>query len=177
MKLVMLYGPPAVGKLSVAQALAARTGFRILHNHLFIDLSHALFALGTEASRAFAREVRQVSLDAARREGVTGIVLTFVYARDRDGYLLSLCDHAERQGDAVCLVHLTCGAEVLEARVTQPSRTAFNKLTSVTGLRGKLAELDEPFGAVEGRESLGLRTDEMTSDEVVERIERHFGLG
>lgn len=173
----MLYGPPAVGKLTVAQALAARTGFRILHNHLFIDLSHELFALGTEASRAFAREVRQVSLDAARREGVTGIVLTFVYACDRDGYLLSLCDHAEKQGDAVCLVHLTCGAETLETRVAYPAHTAFNKLTSVTGLRGKLAELNEPFGSVEGRDSLGLRTDEMTPDKAAQRIERYFGLG
>ena len=39
----MLYGPPAVGKLSVAQALAARTGFRVLHNHLLINLASALF--------------------------------------------------------------------------------------------------------------------------------------
>ena len=177
MKLVTLYGPPAVGKLSVAQALAARTGFRILHNHLFIDLSNALFALGTEASRGFAREVRQVSLDAARREGVTGIVLTFVYARDRDDYILGLCEQAELAGDDVCLVRLTCDAKTLESRVADPSRVAFDKLTTVTGLRGKLAELSEPFGSVDGCESLGLRTDEMTPDEAAERIERHFGLG
>lgn len=177
MKLVMLYGPPAVGKLSVAQALAARTEFRVLHNHLFIDLSHTLFQPGTEASRAFAREVRQISLDAARREGVAGIVLTFVHARDRDAYILELCSRAEAVGDDVCLVHLTCEVETLEARVADPSRTAFNKLTSATGLRGKLAELDEPFGAVEGRESLDLRTDELTPDEAAERVERHFGLG
>lgn len=173
----MLYGPPAVGKLSVARALAARAGFRVLHNHLLVDLSHALFGYGTAASRTFSRRVRDISLEAARAEGLSGVILTIVYDRDRNGYLLGLCDHAERQGDAVCLVHLTCEAEVLEARVADPSRTAFNKLTSVTGLRGKLAELSEPFGAVEGRESLGLRTDEMTPDEAAERIERHFGLG
>ena len=173
----MLYGPPAVGKLSVARALAARTGFRILHNHLLIDLSHALFAPGTEASRAFAREVRQVSLDAARREGVRGIILTFVYARDRDDYLLSLYDHAKAQEDDVCLVRLMCDAKTLETRVADPTRTTFNKLTSATNLRGKLAELNEPFGAVEGRESLSLRTDEMTPDKAAARIKEHFGLG
>ena len=177
MKLVLLYGPPAVGKRTVARALALQTGFRILHNHLFVDLSHALFGYGTEASRVFSRRVRDISLEAARAEGLSGVVLTLVYDRDRNGYLLSLCDHAETQGDDVCLVHLTCGAEMLEARVADPARTAFNKLTSVTGLRGKLAELNEPFGAVEGRESLGLRTDEMTPDEAAERIERHFTLG
>lgn len=170
MKLVLLYGPPAVGKLSVAQALALCTKFRILHNHLFINLSHTLFEPGTEASRAFAREVRQVSLDAARREGISGIILTTVYARDRDSYLLSLCDHAEAQGDDVCLVHLTCAVGVLEARVTNPSRTAFNKLITVDGLRGKLAELDEPFGVIEGRPSLSIRTDDLTPAEVAERV-------
>ncbi len=173
----MLYGPPAVGKLTVARVLAARTGFRVLHNHLLVDLSHALFGYGTEASRVFTRRVRGVSLEAARAEHLPGVILTYVYARDRDAYILGLCDGAEAQGDDVCLVRLTCEAETLEARVADPARTAFNKLTSVTGLRGKLAELDEPFGAVDGRESLGLRTDEMTPDEAAERVVRHFGLG
>ena len=59
--------------------------------------------------------------------GLTAAVT--LYARDRGGYLLGLCDQAEAQGDAVCLVHLTCEVAALEARVTNPSRTAFNKLT------------------------------------------------
>ena len=177
MKLVMLYGPPAVGKLTVAQALAARTGFRVLHNHLLVDLSHALFGYGTLTSRALTHRLRATCLEAAREAALPGLILTYVYARDRDDYILGLCEQAELAGDDVCLVRLTCGVETLEARVADPSRTAFNKLTSVTGLRGKLAELSEPFGAVAGRESLGLRTDEMTPDELAEKIEEHFGLG
>lgn len=172
----MLYGPPAVGKLSVAQTLAARTGFRVLHNHLFVDLSHALFGYGTDASRTFSRRVRDITLEAARRGKVAGVILTQVYARDRDGYILGLCDRAETEGDDVCLVHLTCETGVLEARVAEPSRSTFNKLTTVAGLRGKLAELNEPFGAVHGRESLSLRTDELTPAEVADRIEHHFSL-
>jgi len=34
MKLVFIYGPPAVGKLTVANALAKVTGFKVFHNHL-----------------------------------------------------------------------------------------------------------------------------------------------
>jgi ATP-dependent 26S proteasome regulatory subunit len=33
-RLVFLYGPPAVGKLTVAKAIADRRPFTILHNHL-----------------------------------------------------------------------------------------------------------------------------------------------
>ena len=172
----MLYGPPAVGKLSVAQALAARTGFRVLHNHLLMDFSHALFDGGTEASRVFTRRLRELCLDAARAENLPGVILTYVYARDRDAYILSLCDRAESQGDTVYLVQLSCTKETLEARVTQSSRGAFDKLTTVAGLREKLGILDEPFGQLAGRESLTLDTDEMTPDAVAEIVQTQLEL-
>jgi replication-associated recombination protein RarA len=43
MDLVMLYGPPAVGKLTIAQALTARTGLKLFHNHLVLDAITAVF--------------------------------------------------------------------------------------------------------------------------------------
>ena len=171
----MLYGPPAVGKLSVAQALAARTGLRALHNHLILDLSRELFGYGTEASKALTRRLREMCLDAARAENLPGIILTFVYARDRDAYILGLCERAEAQGDEVCLTQLICKAATLEARVTEPSRGAFGKLTTVAGLRKKLGLLDEPFGQVAGRESLSLETDH-DPERVAETIQDYFGL-
>ncbi len=170
----MLYGPPAVGKLSVAQALAARTGFRVLHNHLLINLGFALFDRSTSESRVLVHRLRKVSLEVARENGLPGIILTYVYARDRDAYILGLCDWAEAQGDEVCLVQLSCTKETLEARVTQPSRSAFDKLTRVSGLREKLELLSEPFGQVEGRESLCISTDELTPDAVAETIQRRL---
>ncbi len=170
----MLYGPPAVGKLSVAQALAARTGFRVLHNHLILDLSRELFGYGTEASKTLTRRLREMCLDAARAENLSGIILTFVYARDRDAYILGLCDWAESQGDEVYLVQLSGEQETLEARVTQSSRGAFDKLTTVSGLREKLGLLNEPFGQVAGRESLCILTDTLTPDAAAERIQAHL---
>jgi len=176
LKLVILYGPPAVGKLSVAEALAERTGFRVLHNHLLIDLATALFDHGTPAARDFTRHLREVSLEAARTQNLPGVILTFVYARDRDAYILSLCNGAEAHGDEVCLVHLYCKPATLEAHVTDPSRGAFGKLTTVAGLREKLGTLEAPFEQVRGRESLSLRTDGRTPGEVAEAICAHFAL-
>lgn len=107
---------------------------------------------------------------------MSGIILTFVYARDRDAYILGFCNEAEAQGDEVCLVQLTCAVATLEARVTRPSRRAFDKLTTVIGLREKLATLDAPFERVEGRESLSLQTDYQAPETVAQTIQAHFKL-
>jgi predicted kinase len=32
--LCLVYGPPAVGKLTVAKEIAARIGYRLVHNHV-----------------------------------------------------------------------------------------------------------------------------------------------
>ncbi|MGI8542838.1 MAG: hypothetical protein ACR2MD_05085 [Aridibacter sp.] len=36
MKLIFIYGSPAVGKLTVANEIAKRTCFKVFHNHLMI---------------------------------------------------------------------------------------------------------------------------------------------
>ena len=38
MKLIFLYGPPASGKLTIAEILSERTGIPLFHNHLSRDL-------------------------------------------------------------------------------------------------------------------------------------------
>ena len=38
MKFVVIFGPPAVGKMSVGYELAKLTGLKLFHNHMTIDL-------------------------------------------------------------------------------------------------------------------------------------------
>jgi hypothetical protein len=47
MKLIFLYGLPAVGKLTVAKELASATSFKLFHNHLAVDLLLSVFDFGT----------------------------------------------------------------------------------------------------------------------------------
>lgn len=37
MKLIILFGPQAVGKMTVGQSLASLTNFKLFHNHMSID--------------------------------------------------------------------------------------------------------------------------------------------
>lgn len=47
MKLIVLYGPPAAGKYTIAKAVAEKTGYKLFHNHLTVDLLKSVFEFGT----------------------------------------------------------------------------------------------------------------------------------
>ena len=45
--LVCLIGPPAVGKLTVGQALCRQTGYQLFHGHVVADVLSPYFPFGT----------------------------------------------------------------------------------------------------------------------------------
>jgi tRNA uridine 5-carbamoylmethylation protein Kti12 len=49
MELIIIHGPPAAGKLTVANEVAKLTGFKVFHNHLSIDCVKPVFEFGSEA--------------------------------------------------------------------------------------------------------------------------------
>lgn len=66
MNLVVIYGPPASGKLTVAQELSAITGYKLFHNHLTVNAVAALFEFGTPEFTRLTQPMRS-SLDTRRR--------------------------------------------------------------------------------------------------------------
>ncbi len=43
MKLIFIYGPPAVGKTTVGRELANITGYKFFYNHLTVPAAKAIF--------------------------------------------------------------------------------------------------------------------------------------
>jgi RNase adaptor protein for sRNA GlmZ degradation len=148
MELVILYGPPGVGKLTVAQALAERTGYKVFHNHLTTDLVTSLFPFGSESMLRLTMKYRYDMLGEAARAGLDGVIHTFVYARGTDdGFMQGLIDAVEPHGGRVTLALLTCDPDVLMERVVAESRSAHGKLRDQEILRRLLRDevLMEPF--------------------------------
>lgn len=46
MHFFLITGPPAVGKMTVAQAISKMTGFQMMHNHQSIELALTMFNYG-----------------------------------------------------------------------------------------------------------------------------------
>ena len=176
MKLVLLYGPPAAGKLSVAGHLAALTGFKVFHNHSSIDLAESVFERGTPAFGRVVTGVRRLVFEEAARGGVD-LIFTYVYAHPHDaGEMAWMIRAVEENGGEVELVHLTCTPEALKTRVGEASRGAFRKITSVEVLTGLLERYDL-FSPYAEREGLHFDTTDLPANAVAREISDRLGLG
>lgn len=131
MQLIVLYGPPGVGKLTVGQELATQTGYKLFHNHLTVDLVCSLFPFGSEPAERLSREFRLTMLREAALADLPGVIFTYVHANDSPGDLLfvqQLLDNVEQAGGQVQFVQLLCSDEARYERVQAESRARYGKL-------------------------------------------------
>jgi shikimate kinase len=173
MRLVFIYGPPAVGKLTVGQELAALTGFKLFHNHLTVNAVSAVFPRGSEPFDRLLREFRAMLLAEAARQGVD-LIMTWAHGPS-DHVARAYADVVESNGGQVHLVRLLCDREALLARVSSPSRREAGKLTSATELESLMDERylmrPLPFG-----DSLAIDTTDLPPAEAARRIAAHYAL-
>ena len=175
MNAVVLYGPPAVGKLTVGRALRELTGYRLFHNHLTIDIGLAVFD-DVENIRSLVRRLRLDVFAAAASGGVAGVIFTYAYRVEDGGpFLDDLVTLVTDAAGHVRFVQLTCDQAELERRVISPSRQGTEKLTDVTKLRATLAS-DDVFASVPGHESLVVDNSSMSPREVAALIAKRFGI-
>ncbi len=143
MKLIFLYGPPGVGKLTVAQALAKKTGYKVLHNHLTIELLCSLFEWGSKPYDALIQKYRFDLLEMAAKYKVRGVITTYVYAAEADEKeMKELVRRMKRKKVKVCFVQLLCTQGELEKRIQHESRKKFTKIRHIKSLRKMMKKYD-----------------------------------
>ena len=175
MKLIIIHGPPAAGKLTTANEIAAATGFKVFHNHLSIDCVRPVFDFGTLPFAKLVEKIRLETITAAAREGVD-LIHTFVYAfGPDDNHFRRLIAAAEYSGAEVHLVLLKCGREEALRRVTSETRLRMGKLASYESLNS-LFDTWEMYEPLPGRETLVINNTKMTAAQTARRIIEQFGL-
>jgi 2-phosphoglycerate kinase len=174
MRLIFIYGAPAVGKLTVANELGRLTSFRVFDNHLSTDAVRPVLGIDTPAARRAVRAIRHAVIEEAAREGVD-IIFTSVYLHPDDTeFVEEVCSLVEGHGGTVHLVQLTCAALEQEERVTAAHRVD-RKIDSVEQLRYYMEHYD-PVTPVEGRLSLSIDNTSLAPSDVARRIAEHFEL-
>ena len=132
---VVIYGPPASGKLTVAQQLSQLTKLKLFHNHLTVDLLLSVFEFGSPAFVTLREQIwRSVMLEACAAK--IGLIFTFAPERTvSEGFLNLLIDEATACGADVRLVELVCSESKIEQRLAGRSRKQFGKLSSIKEYR------------------------------------------
>ena len=175
MKLVILYGAPAAGKLTIATELGKQTGFKVFHNHLSIDCVKPVFDFGTPPFLRMIETIRFAIIAEAARERVD-LIHTFVYAfGEDDEHFAKLIASAEDNGGEVHLVLLKCDEEVLRSRIGNESRVKIGKLTDPDSIDRSLKRYNLR-STYPGRDSLVIDTTELEPCEAAAQIIEHFGL-
>ena len=175
MRLVFIYGPPAVGKLTDATELSKQTGFKLYHNHVSIDFVKSIFQFGTPPFRRLVDRYRREMLEEAAREHVDAI-FTFVYGKgDDDEFVRDIVRRVESHNGKVLFVRLYCGREELARRVAIKSRKKKGKLASKRDLDGLFKEFDL-MSEVPSVASLSIDTTRNSPEKSARLIADHYKL-
>lgn len=132
MRLVVLHGRPAVGKLTVARELAQLSGWRLFHNHLVVDALLAVFDFGTPPFVDLRESIWLDVFVRASAAHVPGLIFTFSPENTvRQSFIDRLVADARARGDELHFIELTCSPADAEARLASSSRLNTGKLTSL----------------------------------------------
>lgn len=82
MKLVVICGPHAVGKMTVGQALSKRTGLKLFHNHMTIDVVSDIFDSMPDERRRLTNLFREEIFRAFAPGSEYGMIFTYMWAFD-----------------------------------------------------------------------------------------------
>jgi predicted kinase len=176
MNLVVLYGPPAVGKLTIARELSRLTGLKVLHNHLTIDVAKPFFEFGSPPFIRLLDKLRLAVIEEAVAQGLD-LVFTVAYhhSAETEAGARAFLETAQGYGARVCLVHLTCSARALEARVASEERLQMGKLATVDVLRKFTADKDYESGYPDP-DTLRIDNTDLPAEATARRIAKHYGL-
>lgn len=175
MKLIFLYGSPAVGKLTVANEIAGLTGFKVFHNHLSIDCIEPVFEFGSPSFGKLIDLIRVETVKEAARVGLN-LIYTFCYAKGLDDRHVERITRAvETRGGEVCFVLLKAEREALNKRVVEESRRRMGKAKTVE-MMNFFHETYDLISPVPERESLIIDNTHLSAERVAEAIIAHFNL-
>ena len=174
MKLIFIFGPPAVGKLTIAEKLSESTGIPLFHNHLSRDLVKDIYGDKLRDNYELVDRIRFDVLDYCSKNN-TDLIFTYVYGgSDDDGGIHRFIKTIKDNNGEVLFVELTANQADLIDRVDNESRKKYKKLTDpaiMDEITQDMSSYSIPFV-----QSLKLNTSELTALESSALIRKTFEL-
>ena len=179
--LVLILGPAAVGKMTVGQELRRLTGYRLLYNHMVVDLVTKFFAFGTPGFHRLARPFTMQIIEACADEGES-LIVTHGLLFDAPGSMRMLEDMARPyadRGHTVRYVELEAPLDVRLARNATPNRAQHKDVSWSTPER--LREMESwgrwrSEGELPDGDRIVVDNADLSPGDTARLICEHFGL-
>lgn len=110
MDVVLIIGPPAVGKMAVGLALSGRTGWPLLHNHVVADMLAPFFPFRGSDHRELTLEITRLMLERMAGQGGTLVMTRALCPDDADD--LAVLDLVRARARRLWIVELDAPLEV-----------------------------------------------------------------
>lgn len=124
--LIIVSGPQAVGKMTVAESLRDKIGYSLMVNHDSIEVSDKIFERGSDAQKELNSLIRKNAFETAIKYDVD-MIFTFVTAYDQQSdidYLHNLKTMFEATGGNFYFVELSADLQTRLERNVTPHRLA-----------------------------------------------------
>jgi hypothetical protein len=186
MNFVILFGPQAVGKMTVGQSLASQTGYKLFHNHMSIDFVAPFFDYGTASGQRLVGVIRQEIFEEASKSELEGFIFTYVWAFDLQSdwdYVEQISALFESRGASVYYVELEADLEERLRRNVTENRLLHKptKRDVARSERNLIAthenhRLNSYPGEVSKDNYLRINNTNLEPEEVARRIRERFGF-
>ncbi len=174
MKIVWIHGAPAAGKLTVAKELKEKYGFKLLHNHLAVDLSLSIYdEFGAKDFHEFNDSIRRLTIKKAKEIEVEYVVMTWVVCSKIDqkaieGYL----EFFEREQIDFYPVHLSPAKSELLLRVESEERKPTHKISCANQLSTYLEQCE--YAPIMTPNTIEIDNSNVTPEQVAKQIMSHI---
>ena len=183
--LIVVSGPQAVGKMTVAEKIRERLGYSLMVNHDSIEVSDKIFGMGTPAQKELNKIIRKGAFDTAIQYDID-MIFTFVTAFDSPediDYLNNLRSMFETTGGQFYFVELEADVKTRLERNITPHRLA-SKFTKndVERSQRDLLETMEKYrlnsndGETICSNHIKINNTNLEPEEVAEQVITHFKL-
>ncbi|MHA1199449.1 MAG: AAA family ATPase [Candidatus Heimdallarchaeaceae archaeon] len=125
MKFIVIFGPPATGKMTIGQELSKITSFKLLHNHMSIELILKFFEYGTPKFQTLSDEFRIRIMEEVASSDLPGLIFTYVWGFNSDEdkeYIHNMSEIFREHDGTTYYVELYCELEERLRRNRNDSR-------------------------------------------------------
>lgn len=186
MKFVVIFGPHAVGKMTVGQELSKITGLKLFHNHMTIDLVANFFDFGTPQGKRLVNLFRQEIFEEVSKSDLYGMVFTYMWAFNEQSdwdYIDNISNLFESNGSEVYFIELEADFNVRIERNKTPNRLE-NKPTKrdIEHSENLFRRLEEEYrlnsyeGEIKRKNYLRINNTDISPESVAQMIKKVFSL-